>query len=449
MHALSVGLTPKPGALQHGLAITHAAPMASAMAIVALLFGPAEPPLTPLTVAGIEPIERQMRQVRCARATRVYILDNQQSYGDGSVNLDNPAMLGPRLSDADAVLVLAAGVVVDDRIIDAIITVAAAHSDGAAIVIATWPALGAPRGVERIDALTFAAGVAVYPALLVRRLAARLGHWDLHSALLRAALCEAGCQRIDLADLALNTAAGQQRSPLTYASVTSPESAAAATAMVFAATARRRFDAPGRYLYPPIEHVLLRWLGPTRMPPQALAVVVSVIALLGAAAFGYGWPWTGLALALLIGPLEAIPGRLVRARALRWPSPGWPIHTVVISYGWWLGLAAALVPVRGNGGPLAVAALILLAQLTTASEAQATPRFRGEDPGPADAIDSRVVLLAATRDSLTLLLVPFAFAGQWYLGLIALAVYSVASFAVTHARFIQRLQRQPSWRSTG
>lgn len=412
------------------------------MAIVALLCGPAEPALTALAVAGIEPIERQIRQVRRAGATRVYVFDNQRSYGGGSVNLDHPAMLGPRLSDADSVLVLAAGVVVDDRIINAVMTAAAAYREGAATLIATWPAIAAQRGVERIDALSFAAGVAVYPAALVRRLAMQLGDWDLHSALLRAALCEAGCQRIDLADVACKTAAGQHPTPLAYALVTTPESAANATATVLAATAWRRFDAPGHYLYPPIEHVLLRWLAPTRIPPQALAAIVSGIAILGAVAFGCGWLWIGLALALLSGPLHAIPERLAQARALRSPWRGWPLPAVVIGYGWWLGLAVTLALAHGNGGPLAVAALILLVQLTAASEARFTQRFPSGSSEPADAIDRRVTLLAATRDSLALLLVPFAFAGQWYTGVIALAAYSVASFAVTHARFLQRLQRQ-------
>ncbi len=406
------------------------------MAIVALLSVAAEPSSAEIAVAGVATTERQVRQVRHAGATRVYVLGGHRSYGLGAVNLDTAAMLGPRLHDGDTVLLLAAGVVADDRIIEAVVA-AAVHLTGAAPVVATWPAGAGRRGVERIDALTFAAGVAAYPAALVRRVVAQLGDWDLSSTLLRAALCDPICVRVDLARLAADEL---RRVPLTCALVTSEDTASAATAMLLAATARPRADALGRYVHPAVQRAALRWLAPAPVAPQAIAVTVTAIGLAAAVAFGFGWLWTGLALALLFGPLQGTAERLAQARALRWQCKRGNLRTEVIGYSWWLALAAALTLARGNGGPFAVAALVLLAQITATSEARVLRRMTRHDAEAVSAIDGRVALLAANKESLALLLVPFALAGFWYAGLITLAGYAVASFATTHARFLRRLQ---------
>ena len=411
--------------------------------MVALLFGPVDPPFTGVHIAGVDLIERQVRQVRQAGAARVFVLGGRRRYDSNTANLDNAAMLGPRLHDGDTVLVLSQGLVVDDRIIAAVMAAAGGILSGGAIV-ATWPAAAARRGVERLDALTYAAGLAIYPAMLVRRMAMPLGDWDLHSTLLRAALGEAACVRVDLTRLSVEAGqiaeAEKQQAPLTYTLVDTPEAADRATAAVLATTSRTRSDAPGRLLYPVIEQALLQMLASTRVSPQACVALASAIGLAAALAFGVGWLWTALALAILFGPLQHIGERLAEARVIRLRWRQWRGFVIVIGYGWWLALAARLVLERGNGGPLAVAALLLLAQVTQLSELRVVRQ--GEMAAqPLGAQDRRIALWAAGRDSLALLLIPFALAGLWYAGLIALAGYAVVSAAAVHARFLQRVRR--------
>lgn len=410
------------------------------MAMVALLSGPAEPPFTGTRIAGVDLIERQVRQARRAGAARVFVMNGRRGYDGGTVNLDDPAMLGPRLQDGDCVLVIGAGLVVDDRAIAAV-TAAAATIHGGGAVVSTWPVGAARRGVERLDALTWAAGVAVYPATLVRRTAMQLGEWDLHATLLRAALDEAGCMRVDLASLPGDAGeiAGEQHGPLVYALPETPEAAATATAAVLAATSGTRSDAPGRFVYPVIERTLLQWLAPTRVSPQACAALTGAIGVAAALAFGVGWLPAALALALLFGPLQAIGERLAAARALRLRWRRWRGFGIVIGHSWWLALAARLVAERGNGGPLAVAALLLLAQLIQLSERRFLRRLGDRTALPEGARDRLMAQWAARRDSLALLLIPFALAGQWYAALIALAGYAVGSAAAVHGRFLQRL----------
>lgn len=405
------------------------------MAMIALLFAAAAPLSGPLKIAGVPLIERQIRQARRAGVSRAFVVGGSHGYGSDVVNIDGAAMLVPRLADSDMVLVLAPGLVIDDRIVTAVI--AAVPADRAVPVVATWPA-AARLGVERIHALTFAAGVAVYPGALVRRIAAQLGDWDLASTLLRAALSEAGCVRVDLTTVHARHLEPSQLPPV-YLLATGPEAARTATTAVLAATAQPRRDAPGRYLYPPIERALLQRLAPGHATPQLLAVLAAAAGLTAAALLLTGWLWSGLALALLFGPLQDLGERLAHARTIFLNWRRWHVFCGVIGYAWWLALAVQLTLMRGNGGPLAVFTLLLFAQVTQASETRIERRRTALPSSDIRLADHRIALFAANRDSLTLLLTPFVLAAQPYAGLIALAGYAAASFAATHARFLQRL----------
>ncbi|MGI4876576.1 MAG: hypothetical protein ACRYG4_03740, partial [Janthinobacterium lividum] len=150
------------------------------MPTAVLLSPPPPPPGTAVPiVGGLTTLERQTRQVRRAGIARVLVV------GDGPLDW---ATLN------DDIIVIDPGVVLDDRIVAAI-------ASAAAPAIATWSATSG-RGAERIDANDTAAGIARYPAALVRDTAASLGDWDLAPTLLRAALI-AGATRIDCAGLPL------------------------------------------------------------------------------------------------------------------------------------------------------------------------------------------------------------------------------------------------------
>ena len=406
------------------------------MATVALLFEPQERSLERLDVAGTPVLSRQIEQVRRAGATRIFVLGGRRGFGPDVVNLDTAEMLGARVADGDQVLVLAAGVVADDRIATAVV---AAMVAAGAPAVATWPVASRQHGVERLDALTFAAGVAAYPGALVRRVAAGLGDWDLHATLLRTALGDPACARVDLASLPLAASGAQAGGPLTYALVASPADAAAASTAALTDSARARHDAVGRYLCPPIEQWLLRRIAPTPMTPQEVVAIAAATGIAATVAFMAGWPGAALALALLFGPLQDLGPRLARARAIGWRWPHWAALADAVGYSWWLALAGRLAFERGNGGPVAVAALLLLGQLTAVSEAAFFRRFTARALAETDGDAPRWIMFAAGRDSLALLLLPFAIISAWYAGLIALAVYGVISFAALHGRFLRRL----------
>ncbi len=375
----------------------------------------------PLAVAGRPVLERQRRQVAQAGATATIVADS--------------AVALAALADDDQLLVITPGLVVDERIVAAAIEQGAAAATVA--TIATWPA--ARGGVERIDAARFAAGVAVYPAGLVRRVAATLGDWDLHSTLLRAALAEPGTMHLDLATLDLYDPARRREVPLTWALPATSDEASAATATLIAAAQKGCLDWPARWLHPPLEDALTRLLLPTPIRPNHVTLFIAALSLGAGVAFACGWLWTGLIVALVCGPLDGVDGKLARARLdfSRWGDLEHVLDKVA-EYGWYLALAGHFAAV-GYSGAWAVAALIVLFALAEALAGEFFRRFTGAQLDDAGDFERRFRLVSGRRNTFFWTLLPFAAFGAWYAGFVAIAIYAVVTFFVMQASLYRRL----------
>ena len=339
------------------------------------------------------------------------------------------------ITDDDTVLVLAPGLVVDERIIAAVLAAPAP-------TVATWSISGAgpQRGVERLDPVSFAAGVAVYPGSLVRQVAARLGDWDLHSTLLRAALAELDALRLDLGHLPLYDTHRRREVALSWALPASADEAAAATTMLLLAAQKGCLDWPARFLHPPIENALVRLLLPTTITPNMVTIFVGFVSLAAGIAFAYGWMWTGLALALISGPLDGVDGKLARTKLIfsRWGDLEHLLDKVA-EYGWYLCIAGHLAVVQGNSGPWAVAGLIILFALAETLQGEFFRRFTGAQLDDAGDFERRFRLISGRRNTFFWTLVPFAIVNAWYEGFATLAIYSVVTFFILQFRFIVRM----------
>ena len=398
------------------------------MPLVALLSPAPEAPLAgPLVVAGGPVLERQLRQARLAGAARVLVLDAAH---DGTETMA-AAGLAQAIADDDRVLAIAPGLIADERIVRAVL--AAGQS-----VVATWPAEHGP-GVERIDATTLAAGVAVYSGALVRRVAATLGEWDLDATLRRAALADPATARVDLARLDLYAPARRRTVPLSWALPETPEDAARATTMLLKAAQKGCLDWPARFLHPPVEDALVRLLLPTPVTPNMVTLLVAAVSLAAGIAFACGWLWTGLALALLSGPLDGVDGKLARTR-LEFSRFGDLEHVAdkIAEYGWYLALAGHFAA-AGSAGAWAVAALIVLFALAEALQGEFYRRFTGAQLDDAGRWERNFRVISGRRNTFFWTLVPFAAFDLWYPGFVMIAVYAVATFFVMQYRFARRL----------
>nr|WP_295662604.1 hypothetical protein [Polymorphobacter sp.] len=380
----------------------------------AVLLSP--PPPTPGTavpiVGGLTILERQTRQVRRAGIARVLVVDDAP--------LDWATL-------NDDIIVIDLGVVLDDRIVAAI-------ASAVAPAIATWSAASG-RGAERIDATDTAAGIARYPAALVRDTAATLGDWDLVPTLLRAALI-AGATRIDCSGLPLFDAGLGRDVALVWARPETADGAEPATAALIASAEPGCRDAPGRWIEGPAEDAAARLLLPLQVSGDAVALAAIGIAVAAGVCFALGWMWVGLLLSLLCGPLAGLATKLARVRVEAARIGGAAIE--LAPYGWFAAVAGHFAA-TGVISAWPVAALLTGFMLAERVQRSFFRHFTGKPLDLSGTYEARFGLVAARRGTLLWAWLAFALFGAWYAGFVALAAYATASFFVAQWRTFKRL----------
>jgi phosphatidylglycerophosphate synthase len=405
------------------------------MQTIGLLFL-TEPAPVPLLVGGISVVERQARLLRRAGADRLYAVDvvplTVLPHGVEAVTAAAlPALVGRE----DRVVAVSAGLVIDERCIKAVLDAplpAMLVADAGAVPL---------RGVERLDALSFAAGVLALPGMMVREVAATLGDWDLGSTLIRAAATNKATTRVDIAGIPLYAWERRREVPLIWALPASETDAAAATDAVVASAQKGCLDWPARFIHPAIENALVRLLAPTRVTPNMVTLFTGVIGIMGIIAFAKGWLWTGLVLALISGPLDGVDGKLARTR-VEFSKYGDLEHVLdkFLEYGWYMGLAWYFAGVQTSALPWAVAALIILPALSEAIQSEIFRRMTGAQLDDSGVLERRIRLFAGRRNTFLWTLVPFGAFGAWFAGFVLLAVYSVVTTMVAQWRFYVRLE---------
>jgi phosphatidylglycerophosphate synthase len=331
----------------------------------------------------------------------------------------------------ETVVTLAEGLVADERLVDLVAT-----AQGPLFL--TWPDSSTSAG-ERIDAATLSGGIAKLPAALVSSTASALGDWDIQSTLLRA-LVASGARRTDIAGLDRYAAARRREVPFVWELVATAEDEARATHALLASAQKGCLDWPARFLHPPVENALTRLLLDTRVTPNMVTVATGVIGAAAAVAFATGWLWTGLLLALLIGPLDGVDGKLARTRVeySRWGDLEHVLDKVV-EYLWYLCLAGWFAVGEGREGAWPIAALIILFALAEAAQGEFYRRFTGNQLDDAGPLERRFRVFAGRRNTFFWTLVPFGALALWYPGFVALAAYAVVTFFVAQWRFFVRL----------
>lgn len=404
------------------------------MHTIGLIFLPDPPPL-PIIVGGISVAERQARQLRRAGAERLYAVDVVPlTVLPEGVEAVTAAALPGLIAREDRVLAIGPGLVIDER---AITAVTAAPLPALLVADAGAQPL---RGIERLDSLSFAAGVMALPGMMVREVAATLGEWDLGSTLIRAAATNATTTRIDIASIPLYAWERRRDVPLTWALPQDGSAARAATDVLVAAAQKGCLDWPARFIHPPIENALVRLLAPTAVTPNMVTLASGLVGVAGIVAFAAGWLWTGLIIALIVGPLDGVDGKLARTK-VAFSKYGDLEHVLdkVIEYGWFAGLAWYFAGVQGTALPWAIAALIVLPALAEAIQSEVFRRMTGVQLDDYGSLERRIRLFAGRRNTFLWTLVPFAAFDAWFAGFVFLAVYSVVTTGVAQWRFYTRL----------
>lgn len=343
----------------------------------------------PQKLAGITIAERQQRQLL--------------RLGAGKVDLagEHGAIVGP-------VLVIEAGLIADERLIAAFLEAARTRGLGSPALVALGPD-GETGGLAWLPdgGRDFA-----WPALL------------------------AGADRIDLGQVDSYSPERRRKVPLIWERPSDAAAARRVAGDLLASAQKGCLDWPARFIHPPIENAFVRLLLPTPITPNMISVMAFLLGLYAAWCFATGSLWTGLLLALMIGPIDGIDGKLARTRVEF--SPWGDLEHVgdkIVEYAWFAALAAAI----GTGWAWALAALIVVTALAEALQGEFYRRLTGAQLDDAGGFERAYRLVSGRRNTFFWCLLPFAWFEAWGAGLVMIAVYAAANFFVMQGRFFIRL----------
>ncbi len=389
------------------------------------------------TVGGITLAERQVRMALKAGAVEVLLvapalpepLATRLARDARVVRVADAAQLASRLTGAlGEVLLFQPGVLLDPRL------VAAVRDAPPGPLILVFGA-SSPAHADRLDAADLWAGLVRLPASAIAAVAAGLGEWELSGTLVRSAI-EGGARRLAVETLPTYAPERRRDAPMLWARPHGPAECEAATARLLAAAQKGCLDWPARFLHPPVENALVRLLLPTPVTPNMVTLATAVLGIVALWAFATGRPGLGLALVLVIGPLDGVDGKLARTRHefSRWGDLEHVLDKL-LEYGWFLALGGWLALTHGIAAWLAAAGLVIFA-LTEAASGEFFRRFSGrqiDDWGP---FERRFRLVAGRRNTFFWTLVPFGIAGLWWEGFLVLLAYGALTFLIAHWRLL-------------
>lgn len=338
-------------------------------------------------VAGITIAQRQRRQLLRLGAESVHEGENPRR--------------GP-------VLLIEAGLIADERLLAAFLAEVQSRSWSCGPAVAVGPD-GTPGGLAWLPA-----GLAAPDWAQIRREA----------------------EPVDLSGVDTYSPERRRRVPLLWQRPEDAASARKAASALLAAAQKGCLDWPARFVHPPIENAAVRLLWPTPVTPNMISVLAFLLGLYAAWCFATGALWTGLLIALAVGPIDGIDGKLARSRMEF--SPWGDLEHVgdkIVEYAWFAGIAAAL----GTGTAWALAALIVCTALAEALLGEFYRRMTGAQLDDAGPFERTYRLVSGRRNTFFWSLLPFAWFDAWHAGLVAIAVYAAVNFFIMLWRFFVRL----------
>lgn len=358
----------------------------------ALIVPPGGEPGEPdIRIAGITIALRQRRQLLRLGARKVDEAASNQS-----------AMHGP-------LLLIEAGLVADERLISAILAVARQRGSGQRPLLSGGPA-------------DEAGGLAWLPA------GSKVLSWE--------ELRDGRADRLDLSAVDCYSPDRRRQVPLIWERPANKAAARQVGTQLLAAAQKGCLDWPARFIHPPIENAIVRLLWPSPVSPNMVSVLAFVLGLYAAWCFATGAQWTGLLIALAVGPIDGIDGKLARTRIefSRWGDLE-HVGDKVVEYAWFACLAAGL----GTAWAWALAVLIVCMALAEALLGEFYRRMTGTQLDDAGPFEQAYRLVSGRRNTFFWSLLPFAWFGAWGAGLIMIAAYATANLFVMLNRFFIRL----------
>lgn len=436
------------------------------MALKALIFitAPAkDDPGVPrgfLKVGGISLLERQLRQLKrlgVEDATLVagefltLLEEAKFRRGPDKIKILSLPDMKPEgnFPRGDKVLVLEAGVLLDERIMKAVL------SKKSRCAVAIFPEktviYGKGYGLKLKTAKgekLFASAATVLGEDIIKAFATRGFQETPLANLLKIVLVASASAFVDVSKLPTYLADRRRELEIMWRPVGKKSETGKATRAQIATAQKGCLDWPARWIHPFFENLIVEYISPFPITPNMITVLTGVVGFWITYLFATGQMVLALGLALVIGVLDGVDGKLARTK-MEQTKAGELEHILdkFVEYSWYFGIAWYLAGVEGNALPWALAVMIVLFAWAEVVQGEFFRRFSGKQLDDAGAFERKFRIVGARRNTQVWGLIPFALTGTWLLGFWFIAIYAAVTFFVAQARFIIRVREYGSEKS--
>lgn len=400
-----------------------------------------KPPPGFMSVGGLSLVERQVRQALSAGAAEVWLIaadlpedaTMRLAQNEQVRKIPNVARLTEQLSgETRNFLLFQPGVLIDKRLISLM------ANDGRQLLTLVFRS-DAPEGAERLDAESHWAGLQRLAPDMVRETLETLGDWELTSTMVRAA-SQQGSKRLRVDGLSNYAPERRRHLPFLWYQPATEQAAQEATEALINSAQKGCLDWPARFIHPVVENQLVRWLLPTPITPNMVTAFGGFLGLVAIFCFATGYLWWGLALVLIVGPLDGADGKLARTRHefSRWGDLEHVLDKI-LEYGWFLAIGWWF-STSGHGlAAWLVAGAIIVASLSEAVKGEWFRRITGRQLDDWGKFERRFRIIGGRRNTYFWSWIPFAAFGLWWQGMLAIMVYAVITWAVSEWRFLKAI----------
>jgi phosphatidylglycerophosphate synthase len=213
--------------------------------------------------------------------------------------------------------------------------------------------------------------------------------------------------------------------------------------VLFDAVQKRALDLPGRYFDTPFENFLVRRFAPTDVTPNQITLATLVLAAVVATLFAHGWLRVGVLLALVVGVLDGVDGKLARMK-LATSKVGELEHVGDFLYenAWYLSLAAWFAFATGSVAFWYAGVALVACDLADSLLYLAAQKRTGKMLDEVTVFDRRFRAIAGRRNVYVMIFVGGFFAGDAATAFL-LAVAWAATTVGVHALRVAAIVRAP------
>lgn len=208
---------------------------------------------------------------------------------------------------------------------------------------------------------------------------------------------------------------------------------------------KRALDLPGQYFDTPFENFLVRRFAPTDVTPNQITLATLVLAAFVATLFAHGWLRIGVLLALVVGVLDGVDGKLARMK-LATSKIGELEHVGDFLYenAWYLSLAAWFAAAAGSVTYWYAGLVLVACDLADSLLYLVAQKQTGKMLDELTPFDRRFRAIAGRRNVYVMIFVGGFFAGHAAIAFLVAVGWAVTTVAVHAVRVSSVVWSAPS-----